>query len=79
MPFMEVVGLATSFAEWQSVIENALTPAASSPEAVRARREHAARHDWDLLVQQIATRLRERLREKTEPGDASTEPLRLRA
>jgi glycosyltransferase involved in cell wall biosynthesis len=82
VPFMEVVGLATSVPEWQAAIENALTPAASSPEAVRARREHAAEHDWDLLVAQIASRLQGRLNEKAagvpEPREPPREPPRER-
>jgi hypothetical protein len=76
VPFMEVVALATSLAEWQAAIENALTPAANSPEAIGARREHAAEHDWDLLVEQIATRLRARLDEKQDEVGEPREPPR---
>jgi hypothetical protein len=64
LPFNDVVSLATSAAEWQAAIDVALRPEANSPDAVRARRERAAGYDWDLLVAQIAARLRARLQEK---------------
>ena len=74
VPFVDVVWLATGAAEWQSAIETALGPAANSPDAIRARRARAAEHDWDLLVEQIATRLHARLAEKlsaTTPSAAN--------
>lgn len=79
VPFMEVVGLATTPPEWQAALENALTPAARAPEAVRARREHAAEHDWDLLVEQIATRLRARLGDPRDGADEASERPRVGA
>jgi glycosyltransferase involved in cell wall biosynthesis len=64
LPFKDVAWLATTVEEWQRGLAAALDPAANRPEAVRARRERAAEHDWNLLVDRIATHLRSRLYEK---------------
>jgi glycosyltransferase involved in cell wall biosynthesis len=59
--FTDVVTLARDPHEWLPAIERALTPAANAAEVCAARRAVARRHDWDLLVQQIARMMMERL------------------
>jgi glycosyltransferase involved in cell wall biosynthesis len=61
VPFKDVVWLATTVDEWQAAVAAALAPAATSEEAMKARCACAAEHDWDLLVEKIATQLRSRL------------------
>jgi glycosyltransferase involved in cell wall biosynthesis len=59
--FGDVVWLATSVSEWESALQAALRPEASSPAAVAARQSRAAEHDWNLIVSQIAGQLRARM------------------
>jgi glycosyltransferase involved in cell wall biosynthesis len=64
VPFGNVIRLAQTPDEWEAAIVESLEPAAMSAEAVAARREIASRHDWDLLVRQIADAFQERLAAK---------------
>jgi glycosyltransferase involved in cell wall biosynthesis len=64
LPFGNVIRLAQSPDEWEAAIAESLQPAASSAEAVAARRAPAAEHDWDLLVTKIADAFRTRLAAK---------------
>lgn len=76
LPFKDVVWLATSVEAWQKAVEAALDRSANRADAVRARRERAAEHDWDLLVDQIAGHLRSRLVEKRKAfvADSNARP-----
>jgi glycosyltransferase involved in cell wall biosynthesis len=59
--FTDVVTLAREAEAWLGAIESALTPAANAAEQCAARQAVARRHDWDLLVHQIARIMLERL------------------
>ena len=68
VPFKDVVSLATTASEWQTALDNALSPAANMPHIERARRARAAEHDWELLVARIASHLRSRLESVAATG-----------
>jgi len=59
--FSDVIAIASGPAEWSTAIEAALSSDAGSPERVAARRTVAEKHDWGLLVDQIAGAILERL------------------
>ena len=59
--FSSVLDLARTEDEWSEAIATALTPSRRSEACSAARREVARRHDWDLLVHQIATALCDKL------------------
>jgi glycosyltransferase involved in cell wall biosynthesis len=59
--FAEVVSLASTPDEWSAKIEQALTPAARGHARTDARRAVARRHDWNIIVRQIAERMAEGL------------------
>lgn len=51
--FSHMIGLAESPEEWSTEIAAALEPAAMAPERVKARRQLARRHDWDVHAARI--------------------------
>ncbi len=61
VPFGDVVQLAKSVEEWQAALSASLAPVATAADVTHARRARAAEHDWNLLVEQIAARMRARL------------------
>ena len=52
--FSGIVHLASGVEQWSDAINMLIDPAASGEQAVRARKEVAARHDWRLLSGKIA-------------------------
>ena len=59
--FPQVVGLATTPAEWQRELERALRPEERTEARTAERRVVAKAHDWDALVARLAKRIEERL------------------
>ena len=62
----DVVLLADTEEEWEQRIQTALKPSEQAMERIAARKAVARSHDWDDLVGAIATRMEERLAERTE-------------
>ena len=68
--FSDVVLLASTLDEWSAAIARALEPAANTVERRAERRAVARRHDWQLLVREIAETIARRLGcEFVEPVD----------
>jgi hypothetical protein len=61
LEFADVVALARRPDEWTDAIRAALEPGAYTAERRAARQAVARRHDWELLVGQIATVFAQRL------------------
>ncbi len=59
--FENVVSLAATSEEWSSAIAQALTPSANSSQLRQVRQTVARAHDWDVLVERIATIVVKRL------------------
>lgn len=59
--FAEVVTLADGVEAWLDALAAALAPAATSARQKAIRQDVARRHDWDLLVREIAWTMLERL------------------
>lgn len=59
--FEGTVLLANGSEEWSRAIDSALEPAENSATRCKVRRRTARMHDWDLLVERIATVLAKRL------------------
>jgi glycosyltransferase involved in cell wall biosynthesis len=59
--FEGAVLLANSSEEWSSAIERALSAAENTPARREARQAIARMHNWDLLVERIATTIAKRL------------------
>jgi glycosyltransferase involved in cell wall biosynthesis len=59
-----LIALAEGPDEWSAAIREALTPAAHTAERCAARRAAAQRHDWELLVREIARTMAIRLNVK---------------
>ena len=59
--FSEVVGLARTLEEWSAELRRALSPASNAPECFSARQSVARRHDWHVLVEEIALIMAQRL------------------
>ena len=59
--FKEVVLLANGAHEWSSMLTRALSPQENTNERRTARQQVAARYDWDLLVEKLASTLARRL------------------
>lgn len=59
--FEGAVLIARSPEEWSRAIENALSPAENSSARCEARRRIARMHDWDVLVEKIASTIARRL------------------
>ena len=69
--FADVVTLADTPAEWGAAIEASLTAAANSREQQEARRNVARRHDWDILVDRIASEIADALGDDRDTPIAS--------
>ncbi len=52
--FSGLIRLAGDAGEWSAAIDDLLSPAASSPDAVAARQAVARAHDWDALTDRLA-------------------------
>lgn len=59
--FVDVVALPSTPDEWSAAITEALSPAANTAERRAARQTVARRHDWDVLVKEIARTIAQRL------------------
>ena len=53
-PFRSVVWLPENTQQWSAAISEALRPAANSAQVCAARQSVAQKHDWQILVRQIA-------------------------
>jgi hypothetical protein len=56
-PFGDVISLADTAADWLASIEELLQPLANDAQHRAARQSVAKAHDWDVLVEGIATAL----------------------
>jgi len=59
--FKNVLTVVDRMGGWPAAIEDALAPAANSPERRRARQAVARLHDWNLLVDRMAKTMAARL------------------
>ena len=59
--FGDLVPVATSVDEWERTIERLLEPGNDTPTRSELRQAEARRHDWDVIVDEIARSLAERL------------------
>lgn len=58
LPLKDVLEIAGNLPEWEQAINNALSPDENTVEIVEKRQQQALLHDWDHLVNQIATHFR---------------------
>ncbi len=71
-----LVEVATTCDEWSAAISKLLGPAGLDPEARRARREEARRHDWQASVEIVADRIAASLGIAADgPGAANGAPI----
>jgi hypothetical protein len=61
LDYAEVVALVETPEEWSAAISDALKPDANTEEKRARRKEVARRHDWNLVVQNIAETIAQRL------------------
>lgn len=57
----DLVSVATSVEEWERTIERLLEPGNDTPARSGLRQAEAKRHDWDVIVDEIARSLAQRL------------------
>jgi len=57
----DLVSVATEVEEWEQTIERLLLPEADTPARRELRQEEARRHDWNVIVDEIARSLAQRL------------------
>ena len=73
--FGHVVRLATTVAEWEEAIEDALSAEANSAAQVARRQEVARAFDWNRLTDNVSAVLRERLVRMQPSGDRTAQTL----
>ncbi|MGH7624273.1 MAG: glycosyltransferase [Gemmatimonadaceae bacterium] len=56
-----LVGIASTISEWDDALTRALEPAANAPALRLARQAEARRHDWSVIVKQVADAIVEAL------------------
>ena len=61
LDYTDVVSLVDTPEEWSAAISDALKPEANTEEKRAKRKEVAKRHDWNLVVQNIAEKIAQRL------------------
>jgi hypothetical protein len=59
--FGDLIPVATGVDEWELTIERLLQPESDTPERSGLRRAEARRHDWNVIVDEIARSLAQRL------------------
>lgn len=78
--YAHVVELAEGPEEWSNALARSLRPEERSPERTAARRDVARRHDWNVLVREVADRMADGLgleapwRGRTPVADAMSTP-----
>jgi len=70
LPLAGLISIAGGPDAWEAALAKVLATSALDPSAVSRRREEAAKHDWDVLVERIAGRIVEQLKSRG-PGNAS--------
>jgi hypothetical protein len=66
--FGDLVSVASSVEDWEQTIRRLVEPGSDSPARAELRRAEAKRHDWDVIVDEIARSLAQRLELPERPS-----------